>query len=107
MIRHCLYVNLRKFVSEMTRLHLFETFSLPLLTCGLNCVFVPCTQLKKLNVGWNNVHRRIFGMNVWESVKLVQLFKAATHEPTLTADIDGRQCRSPFLTADILSLIHI
>ena len=28
----------------------------------------------RYNVRWNNVYRRIFGMNVWESVKLVQLF---------------------------------
>jgi len=33
-------------------------------------------DMQKLNVHvcWNNVYRRVFGMNLWESVKELQLF---------------------------------
>jgi len=30
--------------------------------------------MNKLNVCWSNVYRKIFGLIVWESVKLIQLF---------------------------------
>jgi len=32
------------------------------------------TDLNKLNVCWNNLYRKIFGMHMWESVKCVQLY---------------------------------
>ena len=54
------------------KLCLFESFSLPLLTYGLNAVFVSQTQLNKLNAAWNNVYRKIFGFKQWESVKEIQ-----------------------------------
>jgi len=31
-------------------------------------------DMQKLNVCWNNVYRIVFGMNLWESVKELQLF---------------------------------
>jgi len=31
-------------------------------------------DMQKLNVCWNNVYRRVFGTNLWESVKELQLF---------------------------------
>ena len=31
-------------------------------------------MLREFFVCWNNVYRRIFGMNKWESVKLIQYF---------------------------------
>jgi len=30
-------------------------------------------DMQKLNVCWNNVYRTLFGMNLWESVKELQL----------------------------------
>ena len=48
-----------KTVIETTRLHLMESFTLPLLTYGLNVLFLPQSQLKKLNSCWNSVYRRI------------------------------------------------
>jgi len=30
-------------------------------------------DIQKMNVCWNNVYRRVFGMNLWESVKELQL----------------------------------
>ena len=47
---------------------------LPLLTYGLNVIHLSACQLNrpKLNIAWNNVYRRIFGMKPWESVKEIQ-----------------------------------
>ena len=49
-----------KCVNEDVKLRLFESFSLPLLTYGLNVVPVSGSQLNKLNSAWNNVYRKIF-----------------------------------------------
>ena len=38
-----------KTVNEVTRLHLLESFTLPMLTYGLNVLFLTQFQLKKLN----------------------------------------------------------
>ena len=62
-----------KFVNEDVKLRLFELFAQLLLTYGLN-VFLSGTQPSKLNNGWNNVYRKIFGMKPWESVKEIQIF---------------------------------
>ena len=40
-----------KFVNEDVKLRLFESFALPLLTYGLNVLFLSGTQLSKLNSG--------------------------------------------------------
>ena len=63
-----------KFVNEDVKLSLFESFTQPLLTYGLNILFLSGTQVSKLNSGWNNVYRKIFGMKPWESVKEIQKF---------------------------------
>ena len=64
-----------KFVNEDVKLRLFESFALPLLTYGLNVIFLSDTQLSKLNSGWNNnLCRKIFGMKPWKSVKEIQIF---------------------------------
>lgn len=62
-----------KFVNEDVKLRLFESFSLPLMTYGLNVVSLSCSQLNKLNSAWNNVYRKIFCMKPWESVKELQI----------------------------------
>ena len=62
-----------KCVNEDVTLRLFESFSLPLLTYGLNVVPVSGSQLSKLNSAWNNVYRKIFCMKPWESVKELQI----------------------------------
>jgi len=61
-------------VTEITRLCLFESVSLPILTYGCESMYLFDGDIKKLNVCWNNVFRKIFGMNVWESVKQIQFF---------------------------------
>ena len=35
-------------VNDITRLHLVETYCLPLLTYGLNCIFILNSPLKKI-----------------------------------------------------------
>ena len=44
-----------KYVNEDVKLRLFESFSLPLLTYGLNVIHLSAGQLNKLNIAWNNV----------------------------------------------------
>ena len=56
-------------VNDITRLHLVETYCLPLITYGLNCIFVSVSQLRKYSVCCNSVFKRLFGMHMWESVK--------------------------------------
>ena len=59
-----------KTVNEATRLHLLESLiTLPMLTYGLNVLFLTQFQLKKLNSCWNSIYRRIFGFHKWESGK--------------------------------------
>ena len=63
-----------KYASEFTKLLLLESFTLPMLTYGLNAIFLSRTQMLKLNSCWNNIYRKIFGHFKWESVKEIQLF---------------------------------
>jgi len=62
-----------RLVSEMTRLSLFESFTLPLLTYGWEGIDMSVADMQKLNACWNNVYRKVFGMNLWESEKELQL----------------------------------
>jgi len=61
-------------LQELSRLYLFEAFTLPILTYGCDGIFVSFSNLRKMNVCWNNVYRKVFNMNIWESVKCIQLF---------------------------------
>lgn len=56
-----------KYVSESIKLHLFESYCLPILLFGLD-------QIYELNVCWNNAYRKIFGYKFHESVKLLMYF---------------------------------
>jgi len=63
-----------KYVSQFTKLHLLESFTLPMLTYGLNAICLSRPQLMKLNSCWNSIYRKIFGYFKWESVKEIQMF---------------------------------
>jgi len=63
-----------KYASEFTKLLLLESFTLPMLTYGLNAIFLSRTRMLKLNSCWNSIYRKIFGYFKWESVKKIQLF---------------------------------
>jgi len=43
-----------------------ETFCLPLISYGCECVNHDGKKLCQLNVCWNNAYRKVFGMHVWE-----------------------------------------
>ena len=49
-----------------------ESFMLPMLTYGLNVLFLLQYQMSKLNACWNSIYR-IFGFCKWESVREVQV----------------------------------
>jgi len=70
-ITHSTYGN------EDVKLRLHESFSLPLLTYGLNVIYLSAGQSNKLNITWNNVYRMIFGMKPCESVnEIVSVWSA-------------------------------
>jgi len=48
-----------KYVTEITRLCLCESFSLPILTYGCEGTCLSDGDIKKLNVCWNNAFRKI------------------------------------------------
>lgn len=56
--------------NELLHLSLQETYSLPVLLYASPAVAFTSRQLRVLNSCWNLVYRRIFGFNVWESVKM-------------------------------------
>ena len=56
-------------VDELTRLYLIETNCLPLLTYALPALALSLDNINDLNVAWNNIYRKIFGFNKWDSVK--------------------------------------
>ena len=68
-----IYSNSR-FASEMSKLHLMESFCLPLLSYGCEVLCLSKQQLSQLNVCWNNVYRKVFKLHQWESVKELQWF---------------------------------
>jgi len=52
---------------------LLESHAVPGLTYSLDAMFLSTNQLKKPNVSWNCVYRRLFGYHKLESVKVLQL----------------------------------
>jgi len=66
----CISHGQSQWEDEDVKLRLHESFSLPLLTYGLNVIYLSAGQSNKLNIARNNVYRRIFGMKPCESVKV-------------------------------------
>ena len=54
---------------ELMQLHLQEAYCLPILQYASAAVCFTQTQLNTMNACWNNVYRKIFGFNLWNSVK--------------------------------------
>jgi len=63
-----------KYVAEPVKLQLYESYCLPILLYGLDCVNLSVRQVHELNVCWNNAYRKIFGFKQWESVKMLIFF---------------------------------
>ena len=59
-----------KNVNYIFKLNLLETYTLPILKYA--CESLLLNTLYILNVCWNNVFRKVFKMNRWESVKMIQ-----------------------------------
>ena len=55
-------------LTDLTKLHLMESYCLPLLTYALGSLNLTSRQCNSLNVCWNSVYRRVFGFHRWESV---------------------------------------
>jgi len=65
-----------KYVSEIVRLNVIESYVFPILFYALEAVTLPLSQQRQFAICLNNLSRRrsIFGMHKWESVKPVQYF---------------------------------
>ena len=63
-----------KYVAEPVKLNLFESYCLPILMYGIDCVNLSPHQTNELNVCWNNAYRKIFGLKRYESVKTLIYF---------------------------------
>jgi len=56
-------------MSKITLLNLQEAYSLSVLMYAAPALTLHSKQISELNACWNNVIRRIFGHQRWESVK--------------------------------------
>jgi hypothetical protein len=65
---NCIFSNCYN-VSKLVQLQLQESYCLPLLTNSSAALDLDVKQSTQLNVCWNNVYRKIFKFNCWESVK--------------------------------------
>jgi Reverse transcriptase (RNA-dependent DNA polymerase) len=57
------------FQSELIRLHLLESYCLPILTYCIAVWDLTKKQVACLNVCWNMMFRKIFGFHKWESIR--------------------------------------
>jgi len=58
---------------EIALLNLQETFSLSVIMYAMPALHLTTRQINELNACWNNVIRRLFGFNNWESVSAMLL----------------------------------
>jgi len=58
-------------VDELALLSLQESYNHPILMYAVPALSLKSKQLDELNVCWNNVVRKLFNYNKWESVKSV------------------------------------
>ena len=64
---NCIFSNTYG-LDEILKLSLQQSYCLPILQYGLAALRLTQTQVKALNVCWNDVFRKIFKFNRWESV---------------------------------------
>ena len=60
-----------KYVAEPVKLHLYESYCLPILLYGIDCINLSSQQSQEFEVCWNNAYRKIFGYKLHESVKIL------------------------------------
>lgn len=61
------------YLTELTRLHLLESYCLPILTYATVSISLRNDQIHDLNVAWNSVYRKLFNYHKWESVKPIMI----------------------------------
>jgi len=54
---------------EMVKLHLVKSYCLPLLSYCIGALYIANRDVQLLGVCWNDAYRKIFGYNLWESVR--------------------------------------
>lgn len=64
-------LNKCKYTCDVVKLELMESYCLPILMYGLECLNLNKALIKEINSWWNSVYRKIFSYNKWESVKLL------------------------------------
>ena len=64
-LRHC------SGASELMKLYLCESYCLQVLMYAVESLNLCTTAVRKLNVYWNSVYRKIFSYKPWESVREV------------------------------------
>lgn len=57
------------FTSDIVKLSLLESYSLPILLYAVECLNLPPSDLADLNAWWNSAYRKIFNYKKWESVR--------------------------------------
>ena len=60
-------------IDEIAKLHLIEAYCLPMLTYALPALKLRPEQMQEMNKAWNCAYRKIFGYNMWDSVKPLML----------------------------------
>ena len=63
-----------KNVSDILKLNLLETYTLPILKYACESLLLNDNTLDILNVCRKNVFRKVFKMNRWECVKMVKFY---------------------------------
>ena len=61
-------------IDEMVKVHLVQSFCLPLLTYGFGALELNSNAIRVLGVCWNDAFRKVFNYRRWESVKMLQHF---------------------------------
>jgi hypothetical protein len=63
-----------KGAAENVKVQLITSFCLPILTYSIGAVVMSADSLKMLNTCLNDVFRKVYNMNRWESVAFVQFY---------------------------------
>ena len=58
-----------KYAAEPIKLQLYDSYCLPILLYGIDCINLCASQVHDLNVCWNSAYRKILGYKHYESVK--------------------------------------
>jgi hypothetical protein len=63
-----------KYAAENVKLFLVKSYCLPILTYCIGALELSNASVRNIGVCWNDAFRKIYGVNRWESVTLLQWF---------------------------------